>query len=107
MDADAVYSEGMAAIAAARNTGQLEQARIALLGRKAPLVLALRELGSLPPEQRGPRGKVLNQARQSLEAALAARQSELDAAELDERLRRDRIDATLPGRPARRGHPHL
>ena len=44
--------------------------RIELLGRKAPLVLALRELGSLPPDQRGPRGKVLNQVRQSLEQAL-------------------------------------
>ena len=107
MDADAVNSEGLAAIAAARDTGQLEQARVALLGRRAPLVLALRELGGLPPEQRGPRGKVLTQVRQSLEAALAAREAALSAAELDERLLRDRIDVTLPGEPVRRGHAHL
>jgi phenylalanyl-tRNA synthetase alpha chain len=69
MNPDSVQSEGLQAIAAAPDTAALEQVRIALLGRKAPLVLALRELGSLPPEERGPRGKVLNQVRQSLESA--------------------------------------
>jgi phenylalanyl-tRNA synthetase alpha chain len=107
MDPDTVRSEGLAAIAAAGDTAQLEQARITLLGRKAPLVLALRELGDLPPDQRGARGKVLNEVRQALESALAAREAELRAAELDARLRRDRLDVTLPGQPVRRGHPHL
>ena len=78
MNPDTVQSEGLDAIAAAPDTAALEQVRIALLGRKAPLVLALRELGGLPPEQRGPRGKVLNQVRQSLEAALEHRESELE-----------------------------
>ena len=72
MNPDSVQSEGLQAIADAPDTAALEQVRIALLGRKAPLVLALRELGSLAPEERGPRGKVLNQVRQSLEAALDA-----------------------------------
>ena len=107
MNPDSVQSEGLQAIAAAPDTAALEQVRIALLGRKAPLVLALRELGSLPPEERGPRGKVLNQVRQSLEAALDARESELEAAELDDRLRRDRIDVTLPGARVERGFAHL
>jgi phenylalanyl-tRNA synthetase alpha chain len=107
MNPDSVQSEGLQAIAAAPDTAALEQVRIALLGRKAPLVLALRELGSLAPEQRGPRGKVLNQVRHSLETALDARESELEAAELDERLRRDRIDVTLPGARVARGFAHL
>jgi phenylalanyl-tRNA synthetase alpha chain len=107
MNPDSVQSEGLHAIAAAPDTAALEQVRIALLGRKAPLVLALRELGSLAPEERGPRGKVLNQVRQSLETALDARESELEAAELDEQLRRDRIDVTLPGARVERGFAHL
>ena len=107
MNPDSVQSEGLQAIADAPDTAALEQVRIALLGRKAPLVLALRELGSLPPEERGPRGKVLNQVRQSLESALDARESELEAAELDDRLRRDRVDVTLPGAQVERGFAHL
>jgi phenylalanyl-tRNA synthetase alpha chain len=107
MDPEALQQNGLAAIAAAGDTAELERLRIELLGRKAPLVQALRELGTLPPDQRGPRGKVLNDARVALESALAARAEELDAAELEERLRRDAIDVTLPGDRIERGFAHL
>ena len=107
MDPEAVLQAGLAAIAEASDTAALEQVRVELLGRKAPLVQALRELGSLPADERGPRGKVLNEARQALEQALEQRERELGAAELEERLRRDRIDVTLPGRLVDRGVPHL
>ena len=107
MDPEAVLQAGLAAIAEAPDTAALEQVRVELLGRKAPLVQALRELGSLPAEERGPRGKVLNEARQALEQALEQRERELGAAELEERLRRDRIDVTLPGSLVDRGVPHL
>jgi phenylalanyl-tRNA synthetase alpha chain len=107
MDPESLQQEGLAAIAAAPDTAALEQVRIELLGRKAPLVQALRELGGMPADERGPRGKVLNEARQALERALADRAAELDAAELEQRLRRDRIDVTLPGRRIERGVAHL
>ena len=107
MDVEALTRDGLARIAEAGDGESLERARIHLLGRRAPLVLALRGLGELPPEQRGPRGKLLNEARQTLEQALSAREQRLGAAELDRRLREQRVDVTLPGRPARRGHRHL
>jgi phenylalanyl-tRNA synthetase alpha chain len=107
MDPESLQQEGLAAIAAAPDTAALERVRIELLGRKAPLVQALRELGGMPADERGPRGKVLNEARQALERALADRAAELDAAELEQRLRRDRIDVTLPGRRIERGVAHL
>jgi len=107
MNTETVQQEGLAAVAAAPDSAALEQVRIALLGRRAPLVQSLRELGTLPAEERGPRGKVLNEVRQALEAALDAREAELRASELDERLRRDRADVTLPGTRVDRGHTHL
>jgi phenylalanyl-tRNA synthetase alpha chain len=107
MNPETAQQQGLAAIAGTASTAELEQVRIDWLGRKAPLVLALRELGTLPADERGPRGKVLNQVRQTLEAALAAREAELQAAEVEQRLRRDRIDVTLPGQPVDRGHSHL
>jgi phenylalanyl-tRNA synthetase alpha chain len=107
MDPEALQRDGLAAIAAAADTAALEQVRIELLGRKAPLVAALREVGSLPAEERGPRGKVLNEVRQALEAALTGRAAELDAAELEQRLRSDRTDVTLPGIRVERGFAHL
>ncbi|HWD65182.1 MAG TPA: phenylalanine--tRNA ligase subunit alpha [Solirubrobacteraceae bacterium] len=88
-----------AAVNEATTTAQLEEARVTYLGRKAELPNLLRGVAELPPEQRGPVGKAANQARQQLEAAIEARQQELAAQELEQRLREDRIDVTLPADP--------
>src|SRR3569832_1534973 len=95
----ALQEQGEAAIAAARATDELEEARIAYLGRKAELPNLLRGVAQLPPEERGTVGKAANQARQALESLIAQRADELEATELDTRLAQDRIDVTLPGDP--------
>jgi len=107
MDLDALVSDAQARIAAAGGSAALEEVRIDVLGRKAPLVLALRELGSLDPEERRTRGADLNRARRSLEELVERRSRELGEAELEERLRADRLDVTLPGAVPPRGHAHL
>jgi phenylalanyl-tRNA synthetase alpha chain len=53
-------------------------------------------------------GKQANEVRQALEALLERRTSELEGAELDQRLVEDRVDVTLPGDPpVPVGHLHL
>jgi phenylalanyl-tRNA synthetase alpha chain len=93
-------AEGEAAIAAAAGTADLEDARIAHLGRKAELPNLLRGVAQLPPEERGAVGRAANEARRALEAAVEARRAELERAELDARLAGDVVDVTLPGAPA-------
>jgi phenylalanyl-tRNA synthetase alpha chain len=101
-------SEAEAAIAGAGTTAELEELRVRFLGRKAELPQLLRGVRELPAEERGPVGKAANEARQALEAQLEARAAELDAGEIDARLREDRVDVTLPGDPAPRvGRLHL
>jgi len=107
MDLDALVSDAQARIAAADASAALEEVRIDVLGRKAPLVLALRELGSLRPDERRTRGADLNRARRSLEELVERRSRELGEAELEERLRSDRLDVTLPGAVPPRGYAHL
>ena len=107
MDLEALVSDATARIAAAPDSAALEAVRIDVLGRKAPLVLALRELGSLPPDERRTRGAELNRARVALEQLLERRAAELAEAELEQRLRTDRVDVTLPGERRPRGHAHL
>jgi phenylalanyl-tRNA synthetase alpha chain len=103
-----IRAEAEAAIAAAASVTELETLRIRYLGRKAELTQMLRSIKDLPPEQRGPVGKGGNEVKQTLEAQLEGRIGALDAVELDERLRSDAIDVTLPGDPPRRaGHLHL
>src|SRR3954468_4946806 len=93
-------AEGEAPIAAAGGTAELEEARIAHLGRKAELPNLLRGVAQLAPEQRGAVGRAANEARKALEDALEARRAELARAELDARLASDAVDVTLPGGPA-------
>src|SRR5918998_1594915 len=93
-------AEGEAAIAAASGTHELEEARIAYLGRKAELPNLLRGVAQLPAEERGAVGRAANEARRALEAAVEARRAELGRGELDARLAADAADVTLPGTPA-------
>jgi phenylalanyl-tRNA synthetase alpha chain len=87
---------------------ELEELRVRYLGRKSELTRTLRSIGELPPDRRGPVGKEANEVKRALERQIAARSAELEAAELDRRLERDRVDVTLPGDPPLPpGHLHL
>ncbi|MGA9875229.1 MAG: phenylalanine--tRNA ligase subunit alpha [Solirubrobacteraceae bacterium] len=86
-------------IAAASNGAAVEELRVRYLGRKAELPQMLRGVATLEPEQRGVVGKAANEARRALEAQIEQRAAQLDASELDERLRADTVDVTLPGTP--------
>jgi phenylalanyl-tRNA synthetase alpha chain len=94
-----ITQEASAAIEAASDTTALEQLRIQYLGRKAELPNLLRQVASLPPDQRGPAGKAANQARQQLDRLIDERGQQLAAQELDAKLVADRIDITLPADP--------
>jgi phenylalanyl-tRNA synthetase alpha chain len=106
VDPDGSRDEALAAVAAARTLGELDEARITYLGRKSPLKLALRDVRDRES------GMALNAAREAIEAAVAARQEELEQAELEQRLATERVDVTLPSqllgevKPRRRGSLH-
>jgi phenylalanyl-tRNA synthetase alpha chain len=103
-----IRGEAEEAIAAAGSAAELEELRIRYLGRKAELTQMLRSIKELPPEQRGPVGKGGNEVKQALEALLDEHTASFETAELDERLRSDSIDVTLPGDPPpQTGHLHL
>jgi phenylalanyl-tRNA synthetase alpha chain len=107
-DLQQLRAEAEAAIGAAGSAAELEDLRVRYLGRKSELTRALRSIGELSPEQRGPVGKEANEVRRALEELLRERGGELEASELDRRLAQDRIDVTLPGDPPLPvGHLHL
>ena len=95
-------------VAAASSVQELEDARVRYLGRKSELTSALRSIGDLPPEERGKVGQAANAVRQALEELIGGRIRELEDAELNARLAKDRIDVTLPGDPPQAaGRLHL
>jgi len=93
-------AEAESEISAAGSSEALEQLRVRHLGRKAELPQLLRGVAQLDPAERAEVGKAANEARQALEALLAARAAELGGRELEQRLQADNVDVTLPGAPA-------
>jgi phenylalanyl-tRNA synthetase alpha chain len=84
----------------------LEQARVALLGKKGEITEQLKALGQASPEERKEKGRVLNELRDRLTAAIEERKRALADAEEAERLASERVDITLPIRPELRGNIH-
>jgi phenylalanyl-tRNA synthetase alpha chain len=95
--------EARAAIVGAGTADELEQTRIAYLGRKSPLSEALRNARELEVAERAE----LNRTKLQLEALVEERRAELDRAELDRALTEELVDVTLPGEAIPRGHRHL
>ena len=84
----------------------LDDARIRYLGKKGEITQQLKRLGSLPAAERPAAGQAINQAKRELQEALNRRKAELQQEQLAQRLARERIDITLPGRGQRRGGLH-
>ncbi|MBO0736768.1 MAG: phenylalanine--tRNA ligase subunit alpha [Alphaproteobacteria bacterium] len=83
-------------IAGAPSPDALENVRIKVLGRRGSLTVAMRALGGLEPEERRRAGAALNAAKERITAALGEAAARLGRAALEERLRRERADVTLP-----------
>ncbi|MPZ85955.1 MAG: phenylalanine--tRNA ligase subunit alpha [Actinophytocola sp.] len=76
------------------------------LGDKAPLLVARREIGALPPKARSEAGQRVNEAQKVVREAFDERRAEL-LTERDERvLREEGVDVTLPWDRIPRGARH-
>ncbi len=100
-----VRNRALSDIANAASQAQLEQARVAFLGRKGAMTELLRSLKEMPKEQRPLVGKEINEAKRSIEDAISNRRGELDKAARSE-ADQDSIDVTLPGRVSNPGSLH-
>ena len=93
----------LAEAGAASGADALEGVRLAALGKKGEISLKMRELGKMTSEERQIAGPALNGLKSEIDAALKARKLALDDAALDERLKAEWLDITLPGRPRPQG----
>ena len=84
----------------------LDALRVGLLGRQGRLTGLLRDLGTLPAEERRERGAALNRLKGEFEAAIAERKRHLEAAAWDAEIAAERLDITLPPRPSPAGLIH-
>jgi phenylalanyl-tRNA synthetase alpha chain len=104
---DDLKAKYLSQIADAADESTLEDLRVTALGKKGEISLRMRELGKMTPEERQVAGPALNALKDEVNSALAAKKAGLADAALDERLRTEWLDVTLPGRsrPAGTIHP--
>ena len=93
-------------VAGAADEATLEDIRLQAVGKKGEVALAMRELGKMTPEERQVQGPKLNALKDEINSALAAKKAALADAALDERLRGEWLDVTLPARDRRVGTIH-
>lgn len=97
----------VAAINQASTTTLLRELELKYLGKSGELTALMRGIGQLAPEQRPAFGAAVNAARSRLERQLADRTTQLRRGELSAQFESERIDVTLPGRPAPAGRKHV
>jgi len=93
-------------ISAADNLDALEQLRVQYLGKKGELTELLKQIGSLPGNERAAFGQGVNEAKQVVQNALESRKDALSRSAMDAALSDETVDVTLPGRDADLGGMH-
>jgi phenylalanyl-tRNA synthetase alpha chain len=105
-DAAQLLEKGREEIAACEDLAGLDEVRVRYLGKKGLLTGLLKSLGALSAEARPAAGQVINEAKQALQAALAARKEYLEAQGEQLAIDAERVDVTLPGRGETMGGLH-
>jgi phenylalanyl-tRNA synthetase alpha chain len=90
----------------AHTAAELENAKAKYLGKAGRITEQMKQLASLPVEEKKKQGAVINQAKQAIEVALTSRRQALADAELAQQLQAEALDVTLPGRSRSQGGLH-
>ena len=103
---ETLLGEAEASLATIGDVAALDDIRVRYLGKKGLLTEQLKNLGGLSAEERPRAGKLVNDAKERLQARLAERKQTLEGAAQATRFSAEKIDVTLPGRGLRVGGLH-
>lgn len=85
---------------------ELENLKVRFLGKKGKLTEILKNMGKLSAEERPKMGKIANEVRDILNAEVDKIENNLRSKELNEKMKKEYIDITLPMKSADSGHLH-
>ncbi len=103
---DELEQQALQAVAEAGDAAILDDVRVRYLGKKGLLTQQLKQLGTLPAEQRPAAGQEINRVKQQVQQAIETRGGVLQASLLYKQLASETVDVTLPGRGQTRGGLH-
>lgn len=94
-------------IEAAQDLKTLNDYRVQYLGKKGPIQDAMKVMKDLSGDERKELGKVSNTVKEAIQQAVEAKLVELEKAQIETRIKEERIDVTLPSRRQAHGKPHI
>ncbi len=103
---EAILNEALKDLSGARDADDVLRVKAEHTGRKAPLTSMIKEIGRLAVPERKAAGEALNEVKGRIEGEALRLISGFKDREKAERLARERLDITLPGRGATQGRLH-
>ena len=101
-----ILDEAMAQIDSSDRLDRLNEIKVSFLGKKGELTSVLKAMKDVAPEDRPKVGQLVNEARKTIEERLDEKREIFEKAILDEKLKSETIDVTLPGKKLAMGHSH-
>ncbi|ROR31498.1 phenylalanyl-tRNA synthetase alpha subunit [Mobilisporobacter senegalensis] len=101
-----IMEEALAQINGAENLEQLNDIKVAFLGKKGELTSVLKSMKDVAPEDRPVVGQLVNDARAAIEEKLEEKKNALGKKAREEQIKRETIDVTLPAKKPMVGHRH-
>ena len=96
----------MKEILSVKDAKELNELRVKYLGKKGELTAVLRGMGALSAEERPVIWSLLNTVRDELENTIQEKEASFKEMEMEEKLRKEKIDITLPSNKVKRGSKH-
>ena len=101
-----IRENAIAQIREAKNLNTLNEARVAILGKKGELTSVLKSMKDVAPEDRPKVGQLVNETREEIEKVLEEAKAKMEALVREEKLKAEVIDVTLPAKKNNVGHRH-
>src|SRR5215831_9272777 len=106
-DLATLQERALSELQAAADESALRAWNTKYFGKQGEVFLAVKKVGSVPPDQRRAYGQEANQVKEVLTKASEEREARLREQALEHSLRSESLDVTLPGRSAPRGRLHI
>lgn len=103
---DQIKAEALEALKGIGTMEGLDGLRVKYLGKKGEITAILKQMGKLSPEERPIIGQMANQIRADIENALSAATGAVKEKMLEQRLKNEKLDVTIPGTAIQAGHKH-
>ena len=103
---NALESTALSEIQSATDLDTLDAMRVQYLGKKGVLTEQLKSLGKLSKEERPAAGQEINKVKVVIQKAIEDKKNHLQDAAINEQLKSETIDITLPGRGQSSGGLH-